>query len=41
MVYDVSVEGVSIVANYRSEIRELVARSGIDGMIDTLKRKNK
>lgn len=41
MVYDVSVEGVSIVANYRSEIRELVSRSGIDGMIDTLKRKNK
>ncbi len=41
MVYDVSVEGVSIVANYRSEIRELVARDGIDGMINTLKRKNK
>ncbi len=41
MVYDVSVEGVSIVANYRSEIRELVSRNGIDGMINTLKRKNK
>lgn len=41
MVYDVSVEGISIVANYRSEIRELVSRSGIDGMINTLKRKNK
>lgn len=41
MVYDVSVEGVSIVANYRSEIRELVSRQGIEGMIDTLKRKNK
>lgn len=41
MVYDVSVEGVSIVANYRSEIRELVSRQGVEGMIDTLKRKNK
>ncbi len=41
MVYDVSVEGVSIVANYRSEIRELVSRQGVAGMIDTLKRKNK
>ncbi len=40
MVYDVSVEGVSIVANYRSEIRELVSRNGIDGMINTLKSKN-
>ena len=41
MVYDVSVEGVSIVANYRSEIRELVSRNGIDGMINVLKQKNK
>lgn len=41
MVYDVSVEGVSIVANYRSEIRELVSRNGIDGMIKVLKSKNK
>lgn len=41
MVYDVSVEGISIVANYRSEIRELVSKQGIAGMIDILKRKNK
>ncbi len=41
MVYDVSVEGISIVANYRSEIRELVARNGINGMINILKSKNK
>ncbi len=41
MVYDVAVEGISIVANYRSEIRELVARNGIDGMINVLKQKNK
>lgn len=41
MVYDVAVEGISIVANYRSEIRELVSRNGIDGMINTIKQKNK
>lgn len=40
MVYDVSVEGVSIVTSYRSEIRELVALQGIDGMIKTIKSKN-
>lgn len=41
LVYDVSVEGVSIVTNYRSEIRELVSSRGIDGMIQVLKQKNR
>lgn len=41
LVYDVVVEGVSIVKNYRSEVRELVDSQGIDGMINTLKMKNK
>ncbi|GAA5096747.1 MlaC/ttg2D family ABC transporter substrate-binding protein [Wohlfahrtiimonas larvae] len=41
LVYDVSIEGVSIVTSYRGEIRELVNAKGIDGMISTLAQKNK
>ncbi|ELV08764.1 ABC transporter substrate-binding protein [Wohlfahrtiimonas chitiniclastica] len=41
LVYDVSIEGVSIVTSYRTEIRELVNAKGIDGMIETLAQKNK
>ncbi len=41
LVYDVSIEGISIVTSYRGEIRELVNSKGIDGMISTLAQKNK
>lgn len=41
MVYDVTVEGISIVTSYRSEVRDLVASLGIDGMINRLKEKNR
>lgn len=41
LVYDVSIEGVSIVTSYRGEIRELVNAKGIDGMISALAQKNK
>lgn len=41
LVYDVSIEGVSIVTSYRGEIRELVNAKGIDGMIKALAEKNK
>lgn len=40
MVYDVTIEGISIVTSYRSEVRDLVASLGVDGMIDRLKEKN-
>ncbi len=40
LVYDVSIEGVSIVTSYRGEIRELVNAKGIDGMISALAQKN-
>ncbi len=39
-VYDVIVEGVSLVTNYRSEFSDQVSRSGIDGLIKTLKERN-
>lgn len=41
LIYDVSIEGVSIVTSYRGEIRELVNSKGIDGMINALAQKNK
>lgn len=37
---DVVVEGVSLVLTYRSQFGEEIQRSGIDGLIDALKRKN-
>ncbi len=39
-VYDVIVEGVSLVTNYRSEFADQVAKTGIDGLIKSLKDRN-
>jgi phospholipid transport system substrate-binding protein len=39
--YDVSVGGVSLVANYRTEIATVVRSSGIDGLIRDLQVKNR
>ena len=39
-VFDVVVEGVSLVTNYRSTFKTEVNRSGIDGLIKTLENKN-
>jgi phospholipid transport system substrate-binding protein len=38
--YDVSVGGVSLVANYRTEFATVVRSSGIDGLIRNLQAKN-
>ena len=40
-VYDVSIEGVSLVQNYRSTFNSEVQRSGIDGLISALGMKNR
>jgi len=39
-VYDVTVEGVSLVTTYRSTFAEEIRQSGIDGLIKSLEEKN-
>lgn len=38
--YDLTIEGVSLVSNYRSTFSEQIQQSGIDGLIKTLVEKN-
>ena len=40
-VYDVTIAGVSLVQNYRSTFNNEIQKSGIDGLIETLRNKNK
>lgn len=40
MVYDVVVENLSLVTNYRSSFNSEINRSGIDGLIKTIEAKN-
>ena len=40
-VYDVAIEGVSLVQNYRSTFAGEVQRGGIDGLIKTLSERNR
>ncbi|MCB1774751.1 MAG: ABC transporter substrate-binding protein [Gammaproteobacteria bacterium] len=40
MVYDVVIDGVSLIANYRGQFTAVVRRNGIDGLISTLASKN-
>ncbi len=37
--YDVIIEGVSLVSNYRSTFRSIVKRDGMDGLLDQLAKK--
>jgi len=39
-IYDITVEGVSLVLTYRSEFDAVVKQSGIDGLIKRLEEKN-
>ena len=36
MVYDVMIDGVSLITNYRSQFANEVRRGGIDGLISSL-----
>jgi phospholipid transport system substrate-binding protein len=38
-VYDVKVEGVSLVKNYRSQFREILSKESPDQLIERLKEK--
>jgi phospholipid transport system substrate-binding protein len=40
MIYDITVEGVSLVLTYRSEFDQITGVSGVDGLIKRLKEKN-
>jgi phospholipid transport system substrate-binding protein len=40
-VYDVVVEGLSLVTSYRSSFQSEIARSGFDGLIKTIEDKNR
>ena len=40
-VYDVKIEGVSLVENYRHTFNSEIQRGGVDGLINTLAQKNK
>lgn len=40
-VYDIRVDGVSLVTNYRSEFADIVRRDGVDGLIKALDEKRK
>lgn len=40
-VYDVTVEGISMVTTYRSSFAEEIRKGGIDGLIDTLAERNR
>ncbi|MEA1050203.1 ABC transporter substrate-binding protein [Lamprobacter modestohalophilus] len=39
MVYDVVIDGVSMISNYRSQFRTTIATSGINGLIEQLRAK--
>gem|GEM_PF-5230377 len=40
MIYDLSVEGVSLVTSYRSSFNDIVKKEGVKGLISHLKAKN-
>jgi phospholipid transport system substrate-binding protein len=40
MIYDITVDGVSLVLTYRDEFNQITKASGIDGLIKRLKEKN-
>ena len=39
-VYDISVDGVSLVTNYRSSFKRAIKKSGVEGLIEKLKARN-
>ena len=39
-IYDITVEGISLVITYRSEFQQIVGQSGIDGLIKQMADKN-
>ena len=40
MVYDVVIEGVSLVSNYRSQFNKIITSNGYDALVKKLQSKN-
>jgi phospholipid transport system substrate-binding protein len=41
LVYDIRIEGISLVTNYRSEFSTVLRSQGVEGLITTLKNRNR
>ena len=41
LIYDISVDGISLVSNYRTSFANIINTSGVDGLIEDLVNKNK
>jgi phospholipid transport system substrate-binding protein len=41
LVYDIRIEGISLVTNYRSEFSAIMRSEGVEGLIQTLKNRNR
>ena len=41
LVYDIRIEGISLVTNYRSEFSAILRSNGVEGLIKTLKNRNR
>jgi len=41
LVYDIRIEGISLVGNYRSEFSTILRNQGIEGLITTLRNRNR
>lgn len=41
MVYDINIEGVSLVRNYRAEFKSIIRKEKFEGLVKTLEEKNK
>lgn len=41
LVYDIRIEGISLVTNYRSEFSAILRSDGVEGLIRTLKNRNR
>ena len=39
-IIDVVIEGISLVANFRDQFRDVIARSGPEGLLEKLREKN-
>jgi phospholipid transport system substrate-binding protein len=41
LVYDIRIEGISLVGNYRSEFSSILRNQGVEGLINSLKNRNR